>query len=95
MQTPAPQRVASRHRLLSTIGWRIQGHSHYMLEGSVFIAGALVQWLRDGLGLVEPAAGIEAPGPSVPGRDGAFDIYSLGADGAPGGENENADIYGE
>jgi len=48
--------VASGHGLLTTLAWRIAGRTSYALEGSVFIAGAAVQWLRDGLGLVRQAA---------------------------------------
>ncbi|HEY4989304.1 MAG TPA: FGGY family carbohydrate kinase, partial [Opitutaceae bacterium] len=44
--------VASRHRLLTTVAWRIAGRTEYALEGSVFVGGAVVQWLRDGLGLI-------------------------------------------
>ena len=45
-----PTFVHSKHNLLTTIAWKINGELHYALEGSVFIAGAVVQWLRDGLG---------------------------------------------
>ena len=83
MQNTGTQPVASRHRLLSTIGWRVQGHSHYMLEGSVFIAGALVQWLRDGLGLIEHAADIEALATSVPDSNGALLVPAFAGLGAP------------
>ncbi|WP_300435997.1 glycerol kinase GlpK [Zoogloea sp.] len=83
MQNTGTQPVASRHRLLSTIGWRVQGHSHYMLEGSVFIAGALVQWLRDGLGLIEHAADIEALAASVPDSNGALLVPAFAGLGAP------------
>jgi glycerol kinase len=54
------QARAPPHRLLTTVGWRIGARTDYMLEGSVFIGGAVVQWLRDGLGLIEQAADIEA-----------------------------------
>ena len=50
------QAIASNHRLLTTIGYRIEGKVHYALEGSVFNAGATVQWLRDSLGVIESAA---------------------------------------
>ena len=52
--------VASRHRLLTTIAWKIGELTEYALEGSVFIGGAVVQWLRDGLGLIRCSAEIEA-----------------------------------
>ena len=51
--------VTSQNRLLTTIGWGIDGHITYCLEGAVFVAGAVVQWLRDGLGLIETSAEIE------------------------------------
>src|SRR5215471_17314460 len=50
------QPVASSHGLVTTIAWRIGGVTTYALEGSVFIAGAAIQWLRDGLGLIRCAA---------------------------------------
>jgi len=50
------QAVASSHRLLTTVAWRFGGQMAYALEGSIFIAGAVVQWLRDGLGLIASAA---------------------------------------
>ncbi len=53
------ERFASANRLLTTIAYRLRGQTHYALEGSIFIAGAVVQWLRDGLGLIENAAETE------------------------------------
>jgi len=50
------QAIASSHRLLTTIGYRIEGKVHYALEGSIFNAGTTVQWLRDSLGVIESAA---------------------------------------
>jgi glycerol kinase len=55
-----PVALPSKNRLLTTVGWRIAGKTTYALEGSIFIAGAAVQWLRDGLGLFESAAETEA-----------------------------------
>jgi glycerol kinase len=52
--------VVSQNRLLTTIGYRLAGQTHYALEGSIFMAGAIVQWLRDGLGLVSHARETEA-----------------------------------
>ena len=51
--------IESRHRMLTTIGWGIGGQITYCLEGSVFIGGAVVQWLRDGLGLIRSSAEVE------------------------------------
>ncbi|WP_457588358.1 glycerol kinase GlpK [Ensifer canadensis] len=65
------ERVASEHRLLTTIAYRIDGRTHYALEGSIFVAGAAVQWLRDGLGVIDRAdrsgtlAAAADPGQSV------------------------------
>ncbi|MEM9222198.1 MAG: glycerol kinase GlpK [Pseudomonadota bacterium] len=50
------ERVASKNRLLTTIAYRLNGRTHYALEGAIFIAGAAVQWLRDGLGIIDNAA---------------------------------------
>ncbi|NBR79288.1 MAG: glycerol kinase, partial [Alphaproteobacteria bacterium] len=52
--------VASGNRLLTTIGYRLNGQNSYALEGSIFMAGAIVQWLRDGLGIVQKASDSEA-----------------------------------
>jgi len=53
------QPVVSKHQLLTTIAWKIDGRLEYALEGSVFIGGAVVQWLRDGLGLIAQSADVE------------------------------------
>jgi len=52
--------LSSNHRLLSTVGYRLNGKTTYALEGSIFVAGAVVQWMRDGLKLIQDAAGSEA-----------------------------------
>ena len=52
--------IVSQHRLLSTVAWRINGETEYALEGSVFIGGAVVQWLRDQLGIIKSSDEIEA-----------------------------------
>ncbi|RDV36707.1 glycerol kinase [Bradymonadaceae bacterium TMQ3] len=75
--------VMSRHRLLSTAAWKIDGKMTYALEGSAFIAGALVQWLRDGLGFFETAAEIEELAGKVDSSDGVVLIPSLAGLGAP------------
>jgi SAM-dependent methyltransferase len=60
--------VASRNNLLTTVAWNIKGPIQYALEGSVFIGGAVVQWLRDGLGIIKSARDVEALAASVEGR---------------------------
>jgi glycerol kinase len=62
--------VHSRHGLVSTIAWRIGNVTHYALEGGAFVAGALVGWLRDGLGIIERASDVEHLAASVPDNGG-------------------------
>ncbi|RAL23956.1 glycerol kinase [Lujinxingia litoralis] len=75
--------VMSRHRLLSTAAWKIDQKMTYALEGSAFIAGALVQWLRDGLGFFKTAAEIEELAGQVESSEGVVLIPSLAGLGAP------------
>lgn len=75
--------VSSRHRLLTTIAWRMAGETHYALEGSIFVAGALIQWLRDGLGILNNAAEVEALAASVPDSGGVVIVPALTGLGAP------------
>jgi len=76
-------RVHSRHRLLSTIAWRIDGVVSYALEGSVFVAGSLIQWLRDDLGLIVSAAETEGLARDVPDNGGVYVVPALSGLGAP------------
>ncbi|MCP3054707.1 glycerol kinase GlpK [Aurantimonas marianensis] len=69
-------RVPSSNRLLTTIAYRLSGKTAFALEGSIFIAGAAVQWLRDGLGVVERA---ERSGPMAAAADEAQDVYMVPA----------------
>ena len=79
-----PTAVASRHNLLTTIGWRMGGQTTYCLEGSVFIGGAVVQWLRDGLGLIRDVGRGRGPGASpYPIRGGVWFVPALVGLGAP------------
>jgi glycerol kinase len=75
--------VVSRHELLTTPAWRIGGRTDYALEGSVFVAGAVVQWLRDGLGLIRSAGEIEALAASVPDSGGVVLVPAFTGLGAP------------
>ncbi|MFM1769898.1 MAG: glycerol kinase [Verrucomicrobiota bacterium] len=75
--------VDSRNQLLTTVAWRRGGRMEYALEGSVFIAGAAVQWLRDGLGLVERSAAIESLAASVPDNGGVYFVPAFAGLGAP------------
>ncbi|PCC69975.1 glycerol kinase [Nannocystis exedens] len=75
--------VASRHGLLTTVGWQIGERTTYCLEGSAFMAGAVVQWLRDGLGFVLKASEIEALAASVPDSGGVVLVPAHAGLGAP------------
>jgi glycerol kinase len=75
--------VPSRHNLLTTIAWRIAGVTEYALEGSVFIAGAAIQWLRDELKMVASAAELDELAASVPDTGGAFLVPAFAGLGAP------------
>jgi glycerol kinase len=78
-----PRVVASRSGLLSTLAWQIGQEPVYALEGSTFIAGAAVQWLRDGLGIITSAADIEALARSVTSTEGVAFVPALSGLGAP------------
>jgi glycerol kinase len=75
--------VTSRFGLLSTLGWQIGDEVVYALEGSVFIAGAAIQWLRDGLGIIRSAAESEELARSVASSDGVVFVPALSGLGAP------------
>jgi glycerol kinase len=77
------QRVASGHRLLSTIAWRLDGQVSYALEGSIFIAGAVVQWLRDGLGVIETASQTQALAEAADPAQGVVIVPAFTGLGAP------------
>jgi glycerol kinase len=77
------QAVHSAHGLLTTVAWRLNGKTTFALEGSAFIAGAAVQWLRDGLGLIQDASEIEALAASVPDANGVVFVPALAGLGAP------------
>ena len=75
--------VESRSNLVSTVAWRRDGVTEYALEGSVFIGGAVVQWLRDGLKLIRTASEVEALAASVPDSGGAYLVPAFAGLGAP------------
>jgi glycerol kinase len=75
--------VASANQLLTTIGWKIGEETDYALEGSIFIGGAIVQWLRDGLGIIRTSHEVEALARSVDGTEGVFFVPAFVGLGAP------------
>jgi glycerol kinase len=72
----------SKHRLLTTLAWQ-RDVTQYALEGSVFVAGAVVQWLRDGLGIIAHAAEVEALAASVAHSDGVYFVPAFAGLGSP------------
>ncbi len=83
LQNTGEQPVASKNRLLSTVAWQVGGKTMYALEGSVFIGGAVVQWLRDGLGIIRSSAEVEALATSVPDSGGVYLVPAFAGLGAP------------
>jgi glycerol kinase len=75
--------VASAHRLLTTVAWRIGAKTDYALEGSVFIGGAVVQWLRDGLGIIGSSGEVEALAGRVADTEGVYLVPAFAGLGAP------------
>jgi glycerol kinase len=78
-ETPVP----SHKGLLTTVGWRVGGKTAYALEGSVFVAGAAVQWLRDGLKAITASADVEGLMQQVPDTDGVYLVPAFVGLGAP------------
>jgi glycerol kinase len=75
--------ITSKNKLLTTVAWRIGGRTEYALEGSVFIAGAAIQWLRDGLGIIKTAPEVEALAASAPDTGGVYLVPAFAGLGAP------------
>jgi glycerol kinase len=83
LQNTGDKLVVSKNRLLTTVGWSIKGKTTYALEGSVFIAGAVVQWLRDELQIIRSAEEIEELAASVPDTGGVYFVPAFSGLGAP------------
>ena len=75
--------VSSTNNLLTTVAWKVNGITNYALEGSVFIAGAAVQWLRDGLGIIKTSGDVEALAASVDSSAGVYLVPAFAGLGAP------------
>ncbi len=83
LMNTGPEPVESSHRLLTTVAWKIGDRVDYALEGSVFVAGSAVQWLRDSLGVISSSAEVEALAASVPDSGGVYFVPALTGMGAP------------
>ena len=75
--------ILSRNNLLTTVAWKIGNTVNYALEGSIFVGGSVVQWLRDGLGIIRSSSEIEALAASVPDNGGVYFVPALTGMGAP------------
>ncbi len=83
LQCTGPKAVASKNKLVTTVAWTINGKTAYALEGSVFVAGAVVQWLRDGLGLIRSSEDVNALAATVPDSGGVYLVPAFTGLGAP------------
>ena len=77
------QALLSKNRLLTTVAYQLDGTTTYAIEGSIFIAGAAVQWLRDGIGIIESAKDTEAMASGLQGNSGVYMVPALTGMGAP------------
>ena len=75
--------IVSKNNLLTTVAWKINGKTQYALEGSIFIAGAVVQWLRDSLKIIKQSSDVEALANSVDDTDGVYFVPAFAGLGAP------------
>ncbi|MGW9684163.1 glycerol kinase GlpK [Flagellimonas sp. 2504JD1-5] len=75
--------IVSENNLLTTVAWKINGKTTYALEGSIFIAGAVVQWLRDGLKIIQSSADVEQLASSVENSEGVYFVPAFAGLGAP------------
>ena len=75
--------VVSKNKLLTTVAWKVGGQTEFALEGSVFVAGAVVQWLRDGLGMIKRASDVEALAASVEDNGGVYIVPAFAGLGTP------------
>jgi glycerol kinase len=83
MMNTGEEPIDSENNLLTTIAWQVNGKTEYALEGSIFIAGAVVQWLRDELGLIRKSADVEKLAASVKDNDGVYLVPAFAGLGAP------------
>ncbi len=83
MMNTGPAPVISGNRLLTTVAWKIGDRTDYALEGSIFIAGAVVQWLRDGLGIIRGSGEVEELASGVHGSEGVYFVPAFAGLGAP------------
>lgn len=82
--------ILSKNNLITTIAWKIGDKVNYALEGSIFVGGSVVQWLRDGLHVINSSSEVEALASQVPDTGGVYFVPALTGLGAPGGTSTRA-----
>lgn len=88
LQNTGTRPIESKNRLLTTVAWQIGGQTEYALEGSVFIGGAVIQWLRDSLGIIQHSSDVEALAASVPDNGGVYFVPAFAGLGTPHWDQE-------
>jgi glycerol kinase len=83
LQNTGTEPAASNNQLVSTVAWRVKGETQYALEGSIFIGGAVVQWLRDGLKIIDRSSDVETLATSVPDNGDVYLVPAFAGLGAP------------
>jgi glycerol kinase len=83
LQSTGNRAIPSTNRLVTTVAWRIRDKTDYALEGSVFVGGAVIQWLRDGLGIIRTSSEVAALANSVPDNGGVYFVPAFVGLGAP------------
>jgi glycerol kinase len=83
LQNTGKRAVPSSNQLVTTVAWKIKNATEYALEGSVFVGGAVVQWLRDGLGVIRSSQEVEPLAKSVPDNGGVYFVPAFVGLGAP------------
>ena len=83
LMNPGTKPILSKNNLLTTVAWKIGDTVNYALEGSIFVGGSVVQWLRDGLGIIRSSSEVEALAASVPDNGGVYFVPALTGLGAP------------
>ena len=95
LMNSGPKPMCSQNNLLTTVAWKLGDRVDYALEGSIFVAGSVVQWLRDGLGIIRSSDEVEALAASVPDAGGVVFVPALTGLGAPWWDaNARGSLYG-
>jgi glycerol kinase len=95
MMNTGEKPTISRNNLLTTVAWQVKGETHYALEGSIFIGGAVVKWLRDGLGIIKSSDEVDELARQVKDSDGLYLVPAFAGLGAPHwNQNARGSLFG-